>query len=105
MTQRKRLAVARFWYEGNAFCLQPAGREDFERREWLRGQAGLDAARGRPPSWRLSRISRTAARTGRSALRVAPRPSRPAPCRSRFSRHTWTRCWTIYAASIGTPST
>ena len=47
MTQRKRLAVARFWYEGNAFCLQPAGREDFERREWQRGQAGLDAARGK----------------------------------------------------------
>ena len=46
MTQRKRLAVARFWYEGNA-CLQPAGREDFERREWQRGQAGLDAARGK----------------------------------------------------------
>ena len=28
-------------------CLQPAGREDFERREWQRGQAGLDAARGK----------------------------------------------------------
>ena len=46
MTQRKRLAVARFWYEGNAFCLQPAGREDFERREWQRGGPGRRARQG-----------------------------------------------------------
>ena len=84
MTQRKRLAVARFWYEGNAFaCSRPAARissaanGSAARRAWTPRAA-------RPPSWRLSRISRTAARTGRSALRVAPRPSRPAPCRSRF---------------------
>lgn len=46
MAMRKRLAVARFWYEGNAFCLQPATQEDFTRREWLHGQAAIDAARG-----------------------------------------------------------
>ena len=104
MTQRKRLAVARFWYEGNV-CLQPAGREDFERREWQRGQAGLDAARGKATELAAVADFQDSRSDWRSALRVAPRPSRPAPCRSRFSRHTWTRCWTIYAASIGTPST
>ncbi len=40
------LAVARFWYEGNAFCLLGAGRPDFERREWHKGTAALQAARG-----------------------------------------------------------
>lgn len=44
-TSRRRLAVARFWYEGNAFCLQPATREDFVRREWHRGQSALDTSR------------------------------------------------------------
>src|SRR5690554_743243 len=43
---RKRLAVARFWYEGNAFCPIPCRAADFERREWLEGSAALDAAQG-----------------------------------------------------------
>jgi microcystin degradation protein MlrC len=41
-----KLAVARFWYEGNAFCLLPAQRADFERREWHKGPAALQAAQG-----------------------------------------------------------
>lgn len=41
-----RLAVARFWYEGNAFCLLRAGRDDFVRREWHKGPAALQAAHG-----------------------------------------------------------
>ena len=41
----RRLAVARLWYEGNAFCLLPVGLAEFERREWLRGDAALAAAR------------------------------------------------------------
>lgn len=41
-----KLAVARFWYEGNAFCLLPAQRADFERREWRKGPAALQAAQG-----------------------------------------------------------
>lgn len=40
------LGVGRFWYEGNAFCLIPARLADFERREWRRGDAALEAARG-----------------------------------------------------------
>ena len=46
MKAKKRLFVARFWYEGNAFCLQSADKADFERREWRRGQAAIDAAKG-----------------------------------------------------------
>ncbi|WZB71758.1 M81 family metallopeptidase [Achromobacter xylosoxidans] len=104
MTQRKRLAVARFWYEGNAFCLQPAGREDFERREWLRGQAGLDAARGKATELAaVADFQDSRSDWGpRFALRLGP-AGRAVP--QPFFRHTWTRCWTIYAASIGTPST
>lgn len=41
-----KLAVARLWYEGNAFCLLPAQREDFERREWHKGLAALRTAQG-----------------------------------------------------------
>ncbi len=41
-----RLAVARFWYEGNAFCLLGAGRADCLRREWHKGAAALRAAHG-----------------------------------------------------------
>ena len=41
--RRYRLAVARFWYEGNSFSPLLADRLAFERREWLRGQAALDA--------------------------------------------------------------
>lgn len=43
--KRRRLAVTRLWYEGNAFCLLPATAADFERREWLRGEDALRAAR------------------------------------------------------------
>lgn len=42
---RKRLGVARLWYEGNAFCPIPATRRDFERREWRKGADALQAAR------------------------------------------------------------
>lgn len=41
---RRRLAVARFWYEGNSFSPALADRAAFERREWNRGQEALDRA-------------------------------------------------------------
>lgn len=41
---RRHLAVARFWYEGNSFCPALADRAAFERREWNKGQAALDRA-------------------------------------------------------------
>src|SRR6476620_10670680 len=40
--KRRRLAVARFWYEGNSFSPLLADRPAFERREWRRGQDALD---------------------------------------------------------------
>ena len=43
---RKRLAVARFWYEGNAFSPLPADMAAFERCEWQVGPMALAAARG-----------------------------------------------------------
>ena len=42
----KRLAVARFWFEGNAFSPLPATLESFQQREWSEGAAALEAARG-----------------------------------------------------------
>lgn len=39
-----RLAVARFWYEGNSFSPALADRAAFERREWNRGEEALDKA-------------------------------------------------------------
>jgi microcystin degradation protein MlrC len=45
MPRSRRLAVARFWYEGNAFGPLPADFAAFERREWRRGAAALAAAR------------------------------------------------------------
>jgi microcystin degradation protein MlrC len=42
MVEKRRLAVARFWYEGNSFSPLLADRAAFERREWLRGQEALD---------------------------------------------------------------
>lgn len=42
---RRRLAVARFWYEGNAFGPLPADMAAFERCEWRTGAAALAAAR------------------------------------------------------------
>lgn len=43
--RKKRLAVARFWYEGNAFCPLPCTQQDFDRREWRVGADALTAAR------------------------------------------------------------
>lgn len=40
--KRRRLAVARFWYEGNSFSPLLADRAAFERREWLKGQEALE---------------------------------------------------------------
>jgi microcystin degradation protein MlrC len=42
----KRLAAARFWYEGNAFSPLRAGFDAFARCEWTRGVAALAAAEG-----------------------------------------------------------
>jgi microcystin degradation protein MlrC len=42
MVEKRRLAVARFWYEGNSFSPLLADRAAFERREWRRGQDALD---------------------------------------------------------------
>ena len=43
---RRRLAVARFWFEGNAFSPVPTTRESFLAREWGSGREALEAARG-----------------------------------------------------------
>jgi len=43
---RKRLAVARLWFEGNAFGPVPAGMPQFEQYEWQAGPGVLDAMRG-----------------------------------------------------------
>jgi microcystin degradation protein MlrC len=45
-SRRRRLAVARFWHEGNAFAPLPADMAAFERCEWTSGAAALAAARG-----------------------------------------------------------
>jgi microcystin degradation protein MlrC len=45
-SSRKRLAVARFWYEGNAFSPLDADLAAFERCEWASGDGALAAARG-----------------------------------------------------------
>ena len=42
----KRLAVARLWFEGNAFGPVPAGMPQFEQYEWQAGPGVLDAMRG-----------------------------------------------------------
>jgi microcystin degradation protein MlrC len=42
----KRLAVARFWFEGNAFSPVPTTLASFREREWTKGRVALDAARG-----------------------------------------------------------
>lgn len=46
VARRKRLGVARFWYEGNAFSPLPADMAAFERCEWTSGDAALATARG-----------------------------------------------------------
>lgn len=43
---KKRLAVARLWFEGNAFCPIPADAAAFEAYEWHRGPASLEMMRG-----------------------------------------------------------
>ena len=43
---RKRMAVARLWFEGNAFCPIPADHEAFTKYEWQRGPGVLDTMRG-----------------------------------------------------------
>ena len=43
---KKKLAVFRLWFEGNAFSPVPTGRAAFEGREWAKGEAALAAARG-----------------------------------------------------------
>ena len=43
---KKKLAVFRFWFEGNAFSPVATGRAAFEGREWTKGEAALAAARG-----------------------------------------------------------
>jgi len=42
----KRLAVARLWFEGNAFSPVPADMTAFDTYEWQAGQAVLDTMRG-----------------------------------------------------------
>ncbi|MDH5287359.1 MAG: M81 family metallopeptidase [Betaproteobacteria bacterium] len=46
ITARKRLAVARFWFEGNAFSPLQTTLASFREREWTSGRAALGAARG-----------------------------------------------------------
>jgi microcystin degradation protein MlrC len=43
---KKKLAVFRLWFEGNAFSPVATGRTAFETREWTKGDAALAAARG-----------------------------------------------------------
>jgi microcystin degradation protein MlrC len=45
-TKKHRLAVARFWFEGNSFSPRPTTMACFAQREWTCGSAALDAARG-----------------------------------------------------------
>lgn len=45
-SRKRRLAVARFWYEGNAFSPLPADIAAFERCEWRSGPSALESARG-----------------------------------------------------------
>lgn len=59
---RKRLAVARLWFEGNAFCPLPADRAAFEAYEW---QAGPDV---------LANMSGTATELGAVARFARERP-------------------------------
>jgi len=42
----KKLAVARFWFEGNAFAPLPTDLAAFQGREWAKGEAALAGARG-----------------------------------------------------------
>ncbi|WP_459616202.1 M81 family metallopeptidase [Bordetella sp. 2513F-2] len=44
--KRRRMAVARLWFEGNAFSPMPTGMAQFEQYEWRQGQEALEAMRG-----------------------------------------------------------
>ncbi|MFC4277004.1 M81 family metallopeptidase [Achromobacter aloeverae] len=46
MARPKYLAVARLWFEGNAFCPVPASFAQFEQYEWQAGAQVLDTMRG-----------------------------------------------------------
>ena len=65
-TRRRRMAIARFWHEGNAFTPFPTDKDAFDRYEWRCGKEALEAARGTAtelggvvrfaqahPSWRV----------------------------------------------------
>lgn len=41
-----RLAIARLWHEGNSFCPDATGPEDFRRREWVTGEEAVTFYRG-----------------------------------------------------------
>ena len=43
---KRKLAIFRLWFEGNAFSPVATGRPKFEAREWTKGAAALAAARG-----------------------------------------------------------
>ena len=71
------LAVARLWFEGNAFSPLPTGRKQFESREWTKGASALAAARDteselagvtdvldRHPEWRAQLLRSASATPG-----------------------------------------
>jgi len=71
------LAVARLWFEGNAFSPLPTGLAQFAAREWTRGRAALAAARdtatelagvqdvlAQQPQWRAELLRSAAANPG-----------------------------------------
>jgi microcystin degradation protein MlrC len=43
----KRIAILRFWYEGNTFSPLPATFADFQRREWVKGREAVDYYAGK----------------------------------------------------------
>ena len=71
------LAVARLWFEGNAFSPLPTGLAQFAAREWTRGRAALAAARdtatelagvqdvlAQQPQWRAELLRSASANPG-----------------------------------------
>ena len=79
-----RIAVARLWFEGNAFTPVPTGIEAFRAREWLAGPAGLAQAAGTAtelgglvaflasrPGWTATLIRATSAQPGGPMTRAA----------------------------------
>jgi len=43
----KKIVILRFWYEGNSFSPLPAGRADFQAREWVVGEEARAFYRGK----------------------------------------------------------